>query len=199
MKDYIKALVNYGVAHDLIHEADSRYVYNPVSSDVMHLERGGGTAPKGEPLTAILTALTDDAVRRGLIGDSITERDLFDTRLMGELTPFPHEVHDRFVREYAVSPERGTDWFYNFCGDVNYIRRDRLARDIRWVYESEYGPMNITINLSKPGEGPPRHRGRAPRPPERLPQVSALRRERGLRRPAGSPRAAEPAHGARPA
>lgn len=103
MKDYIKALVNYGVAHDLIHEADSRYVYNRLL-DVMHLERGGGTAPKGEPLTAILTALTDDAVRRGLIGDSITERDLFDTRLMGELTPFPHEVHDRFVREYAVSP-----------------------------------------------------------------------------------------------
>ena len=153
MKDYIKALVNYGVAHDLIHEADSRYVYNRLL-DVMHLERGGGTAPKGEPLTAILTALTDDAVRRGLIGDSITERDLFDTRLMGELTPFPHEVHDRFVREYAVSPERGTDWFYNFCGDVNYIRRDRLARDIRWVYKSEYGPMNITINLSKPEKDP---------------------------------------------
>ena len=153
MKDYIKALVNYGVAHDLIHEADSRYVYNRLL-DVMHLERGGGTAPKGEPLTAILTALTDDAVRRGLIGDSITERDLFDTRLMGELTPIPHEVHDRFVREYAVSPERGTDWFYNFCGDVNYIRRDRLARDIRWVYKSEYGPMNITINLSKPEKDP---------------------------------------------
>ena len=194
MKDYIKALVNYGVAHDLIHEADSRYVYNRLL-DVMHLERGGGTAPKGEPLTAILTALTDDAVRRGLIGDSITERDLFDTHLMGELTPFPHEVHDRFVREYAVSPGRGTDWFYNFCGDVNYIRRDRLARDIRWVYKSEYGPMNITINLSKPEKDP---RAIAA-PPERLPQVSALRRERGLRRPAGSPRAAEPAHGARPA
>ena len=61
MKDYIKALVNYGVAHDLIQEADSRYVYNRLL-DVMHLERGGGTAPKGEPLTAILTALTDDAV-----------------------------------------------------------------------------------------------------------------------------------------
>ena len=153
MKDYIKALVNYGVAHDLIQEADSRYVYNRLL-DVMHLERGGGTAPKGEPLTAILAALTDDAVSRGLIGDSVTERDLFDTRLMGELTPFPHEVHDRFVREYAVSPERGTDWFYNFCGDVNYIRRDRLARDIHWVYKSEYGPMNITINLSKPEKDP---------------------------------------------
>lgn len=153
MKDYIKALVNYGLEHELIQQADSRYVYNRLL-DVMRLERGGGTAPKGEPLTAILTALTDDAVRRGLIGDSVTERDLFDTRLMGELTPFPHEVHDRFVREYAVSPERGTDWFYNFCGDVNYIRRDRLARDIRWVYKSEYGPMNITINLSKPEKDP---------------------------------------------
>ena len=116
---------------------------------------------------------------------------------MGELTPIPHEVHDRFVREYAVSPERGTDWFYNFCGDVNYIRRDRLARDIRWVYESEYGPMNITINLSKPEKDP--RAIAAARRAERLPQVSALRRERGLRRPAGSPRAAEPAHGACPA
>ena len=64
MKDYIKALVNYGVAHDLIQEADSRYVYNRLL-DVMRLERGGGTAPKGEPLTAILAALTDDAVSRG--------------------------------------------------------------------------------------------------------------------------------------
>ena len=66
-------------------------------------------------------------------------RDLFDTKLMGVLTPAPHEVRAKFRSLYAVSPERATDWFYAFSQNTNYIRRDRIARDQKWVYESAYG------------------------------------------------------------
>ena len=81
-------------------------------------------------------------------------RDLFDTKLMGVLTPAPHEVRAKFRSLYAVSPEQATDWFYAFSQNTNYIRRDRIARDQKWVYESAYGPLDITINLSKPEKDP---------------------------------------------
>ena len=81
-------------------------------------------------------------------------RDLFDTKLMGVLTPAPHEVRAKFRGLYAVSPEQATDWFYAFSQNTNYIRRDRIARDQKWVYESAYGPLDITINLSKPEKDP---------------------------------------------
>ena len=73
---------------------------------------------------------------------------------MGVLTPAPHEVRAKFRSLYAVSPERATDWFYAFSQNTNYIRRDRIARDQKWVYESAYGPLDITINLSKPEKDP---------------------------------------------
>ena len=93
-------------------------------------------------------------MQRGLTGGSVTERDLFDTKLMGALTPYPHEVRAEFARRYAVSPEAATDWFYRFSQDTNYIRRDRIARDLKWKYASPYGALDITINLSKPEKDP---------------------------------------------
>ena len=73
---------------------------------------------------------------------------------MGALTPWPREVSSRFRALYELSPETATDWFYRFCQDTNYIRRDRIARDVKWPYPSEYGTLDITINLSKPEKDP---------------------------------------------
>ena len=73
---------------------------------------------------------------------------------MGRLTPPPREVIARFRSLYKESPKKATDWYYEFSQDTNYIRRDRIARDMRWKAETPYGEMDITINLSKPEKDP---------------------------------------------
>ena len=98
--------------------------------------------------------LTEDAVARGVCEDNQVARDLFDTRLMGVLTPAPREVREQFRELYRESPWQATDWFYKFSQDTNYIRRDRIAKDQKWVYEGKYGALDITINLSKPEKDP---------------------------------------------
>ena len=106
-------------------------------------------------LAAVLKELTDDACARGVLEhDSIVYRDLFDTALMGRLTPPPREVVARFRALYAVDPVRATDWYYRFSQDTNYIRRDRIAKDVQWKAETVYGEIDITINLSKPEKDP---------------------------------------------
>ena len=150
---YLDALVRYGIGCGLIEQADACYVKNRLL-EILRLDE----APAGERIHAelpeLLAALTDDAVQRGLTGGSVTERDLFDTKLMGALTPYPHEVRAKFARRYAASPEAATDWFYRFSQDTNYIRRDRIAKDLKWKYASPYGALDITINLSKPEKDP---------------------------------------------
>ena len=154
MKAAIEALIRYGLEAGLIREGDETFVFNRLL-EILHLDEAeDGGAPVPDTLAAILEALSDDAVARGVCADNITARDLFDTSLMGALTPWPHEVRERFSALYAKSPLAATDWYYKFSCDTNYIRRDRIARDVKWVYESEYGPLDITINLSKPEKDP---------------------------------------------
>ena len=81
-------------------------------------------------------------------------RDLFDTRLMGALMPRPSEVTDKFNELYSVSPKAATDYFYKLSQDSDYIRRYRVEKDIKWVTATEYGDLDITINLSKPEKDP---------------------------------------------
>ena len=152
MKGYLDALVNYALDRALIQEGDELWAYNRLL-EVMGLDEAEGEPVEAE-LPEILQALTDDAVRRGLIEDNITARDLFDTKLMGAITPLPHELRKKFAALYEASPEAATDWFYRFSCDTNYIRRDRIRKDLKWVYPCEYGPLDITINLSKPEKDP---------------------------------------------
>ena len=155
MKRYIDALIDHAINCGLIQPEDRTFAFNSIL-DIVGLDAPteNETPPESLPLETILAALTEDAVRRGVAGDSITARDLFDTRLMGAVTPFPHEVRRHFASLYAESPELATDWYYQFSQDTNYIRRDRIQKDRRWVYESAYGPLDITINLSKPEKDP---------------------------------------------
>ena len=151
----IGALVEYGVKTGLIEPDDAIYTRNRL------LEAFGEDDWKEEPpaqyesLGALLDTLCDEAVSRGVIGDGVTARDLFDTKLMGLLTMRPSAVNAKFKALYAQSPEKATDWFYRFCGDCNYIRRERVARDLKWVYrDPRFGDIDITINLSKPEKDP---------------------------------------------
>ncbi len=153
MKGYLDALVNYGLETGLIQPGDETYVFNRLL-EILGLDDAGEGEAVAAPLPEILGALTDDAVRRGLVDDNITARDLYDTRLMGALTPYPHEVRQRFAALYAESPRAATDWYYRFSCDTNYIRRDRIAKDLKWTYDCEYGTLDVTINLSKPEKDP---------------------------------------------
>ena len=152
MKGYLDALVNYALDRALIQEGDELWAYNRLL-EVMGLDEAEGEPVEAE-LPEILTALTDDAVRRGLIEDNITARDLFDTKLMGAILPPPHEVRAIFEGLRVDYPEAATDWYYQFSCDSNYIRRDRIQKDLKWVYPCEYGELDITVNLSKPEKDP---------------------------------------------
>ena len=151
---YLDSLVAYALGTGLAQEADRRVLTNRLL-DILRLDDyTPSTQPLLTDLEQILAGILEDACRRGLCEDNVTARDLYDTRLMGALTPLPHEVIGEFNRRYAVSPQEATDWYYRFSGDTDYIRRYRVSKDIRWIYPSEYGDMDITINLSKPEKDP---------------------------------------------
>ena len=106
-------------------------------------------------LAPVLEELLDDAFARGVLTEnSVVYRDLFDTELMGRLTPRPAQVTAKFQVLYEEDPQKATDWYYRFSQDTNYIRRDRIARDMQWKARTEYGELDITINLSKPEKDP---------------------------------------------
>lgn len=153
----IQQLVQYGVDQGLLSAMDSIYTYNRLL-EILSLPGGApaDSLPAETPggLHALLGLLTDDACKRGVAADTQGGRDLFDTRLMGALTPPPSAVAARFAQKYKASPAEATDWFYRFSQDVNYIREDRIQKDIRWRSATEYGMLDITINMSKPEKDP---------------------------------------------
>ena len=111
--------------------------------------------PENIELAPILEELLDDAHARGVLTEnSVVYRDLFDTELMGRLTPRPAQVIEKFQALYRETPRKATDWYYTFSQDTNYIRRDRIAKDMQWKAPTEYGDLDITINLSKPEKDP---------------------------------------------
>ena len=152
--DEIKALVAYALEKGLIEEADAVWARNRLL-DALGLD---GWEPTGEragaDLEEILGAILDDAAARGLIDGGITGRDLLDTRLMGVLTPRPSAVVARFRSLEKEDPRLATDWYYRFSCDTDYIRRYRIAKDRKWKAPTEYGELDITINLSKPEKDP---------------------------------------------
>ncbi len=151
----IAGLVAYAVDRRLIDPRDKVWAVNRILDALKRpaFEPEAG-APDGRPLHEILEELCSFAVERGVIEDGPTSRDLFDTELMGRLTPRPSEVTAEFIRKYGQSPEAATDWYYKLSCDTNYIRRDRIAKDMKWTAPTEYGELDITVNLSKPEKDP---------------------------------------------
>lgn len=152
----IQQLVNYGLDTGLILPDDAIYIRNQL---LMTMQLDSFTEPESEvcykDLESILKTLVDDAVSRGVCADNSTARDLFDTKLMGVLTPRPSIVRANFEERYEEEgPQAATDWFYKFSQDTDYIRRYRIKRDLKWVTKTPYGDLDITINLSKPEKTP---------------------------------------------
>ena len=154
IETYIDSLVAYAMNTGLAQPVDHQVLTNRLL-DLLHREDYTPSDELlSEDLEEILSGILDYACEQGLCEDNITARDIFDTRIMGALTPMPREVIRCFREKYAVSPREATDWYYTFSCDTDYIRRYRIAKDLRWTYESEYGDLDITINLSKPEKDP---------------------------------------------
>lgn len=152
----VRKLICYGLENNLITADDRIYAAN----SMIHVLKRDEYDPPEEiytdiDLEAVLKEITDYAVENGLIEDSIVYRDLFDTEIMGCLTPRPSEVIAKFRQIYREkSPVDATDFYYKFSCDTDYIRRYRIAKDVKWTSETEYGTLDITINLSKPEKDP---------------------------------------------
>ena len=154
----IAKLTAYALEKELIRPEEQMWAVNAL---LEVLELDGCAMPEQLPaleegeLPVILDALMDDAHARGVLKEnSIVYRDLFDTKIMGALTPRPGQVIDHFQALREEDPRKATDWYYKFSQDTNYIRRDRIAKDMQWKAPTEYGELDITINLSKPEKDP---------------------------------------------
>ena len=154
IETYIDSLVSYAMNRGLAEPVDHQVLTNRLLDILRKDDYEPSDEPQSEDLEEILAGILDYAVAQGLCEDNITARDIFDTRIMGAVTPMPREVVRTFEEKYDRSPVEATDWYYQFSCDTDYIRRYRIAKDMRWKYESTYGEMDITINLSKPEKDP---------------------------------------------
>lgn len=164
----ILELTGYGLATGLIKPEDKIYIVNRLL-ELFGLEEideeAASEYEKTEPFTqdsaenaleGILEEMLRYAADRGLFPeDTITYRDLFDTKIMSVLVPRPSEVRNMFYGLYKhESGQAATDYFYKLSQDTDYIRRYRIKKDLKWTADTEFGTLDITINLSKPEKDP---------------------------------------------
>ncbi len=154
--DLIYELILYAEKNELVSEEDEVYITN----SLLELFERDEYFPKNkvsEPreIHEILEDMMAYAEENGILNDpTATVKDLFDTKIMGKVTPAPSVVRTRFKQLYTISPEEATDDYYRFSKATNYIRADRIKKDEKWMVDSEYGKIDITINLSKPEKDP---------------------------------------------
>ena len=151
----IKKLITYGLEKELFKEQDKIYVTNQVI-DALQLDEYVEPAETytDVDIESTLKEILDYAVEKGIIEDSIVYRDLFDTRIMGLMMPRPSEVTEKFYNLYQQDALKATDYFYQISCDSDYIRRYRIKKDLKWLTDTEYGQLEITVNLSKPEKDP---------------------------------------------
>lgn len=153
--DDIQRLISYALKNELIAQEDIYVIRNQLM-EVFQLTdwQESNAECNDDTVDEILAPLIEYACQNGIISDTANSRDLFDTKLMGILTPMPREVTAEFHRNYEKSPEAATDWYFDFCKQLNYVRKGRIEKDLKWTYESKYGTLDITINRSKPEKDP---------------------------------------------
>lgn len=160
IQEAVKSLVAYGINTGLVVEEDKIYTTNRIleilklddlSEEVVVDE----DSVKVDDLEDILKVILDYAAENNLLEeDSIVYRDLFDTKVMSTLLGRPSDVIKKFYELYEKDPVAATDYYYKLSCDSDYIRRYRIKRDMKWIAKTEYGDLDITINLSKPEKDP---------------------------------------------
>lgn len=154
MNRLINELLTYGIEKGLVKADDRIYTVNRLLELFDLYEFEEQQIEEKRPLCYILEDMLKYAVSKGMIEDTIAQRDLFDTKIMGLLTPPPSVVRGEFAQKAAISAKAATDYYYEFSKATNYIRTDRIIKDEKWITDSAYGPIDITINLSKPEKDP---------------------------------------------
>ena len=154
IETYLESLVSYAMNCGLAEPEDHNYLINRLLELLQMDAYTPSQEEQTEDIEQILDGILTFAVEKGLCAGDITSRDLFDTKIMGAITPMPREVIRTFREKYARDPQEATDWYYQFSGDTDYIRRYRIAKDMRWRVDSDFGEMDITVNLSKPEKDP---------------------------------------------
>ncbi|MBQ2998342.1 MAG: UDP-glucose--hexose-1-phosphate uridylyltransferase [Oscillospiraceae bacterium] len=154
IETYIDALVSYAMNTGLAQPEDHRVLVNRILDLLGKPDYEPSDEPQPDDIEEILKGILEYAVENGLCDDNITAKDIFDTRIMGAITPMPREIIRTFWEKYENDPVEATDWYYKFSCDTDYIRRYRIKKDMRWKYECEYGELDVTINLSKPEKDP---------------------------------------------
>lgn len=153
----IQRLILYSIQNHLITKDDELVVRN-LLMDALHVadwkDPSDGEFQPDMPIDDILTPLIDYACENGVIENTTANRDLFDTKLMGIVTPMPREIIRDFREQYEKSPAAATDWYFDISQKLNYVRAGRIAKDLKWTYDSEFGKLDITINRSKPEKDP---------------------------------------------
>lgn len=151
----IEKLLAYSLEKKFIEKEDITYSRNRLLAifGLNDCEKVEGNFEIEKPYD-ILNRMCNWAVQNKLIEDTFDERDLFDTKVIGELIPRPSEIIKKFSEDYKISPEKATDNYYKFSQDTNYIRVDRIAKNLHWFSKTEYGDIEITVNLSKPEKDP---------------------------------------------
>ena len=154
IETYIDSLISHAIKCGLAEPVDRQVLVNRLLDLLRKDDYEPADEPLVEDLEEILSGILDYAVSNGLCDDGITAKDIFDTRIMGAVTPMPREIIRTFNEKYSANPIDATDWYYKLSCDTDYIRRYRIKKDMRWKYESDYGELDITINLSKPEKDP---------------------------------------------
>lgn len=149
----VKSLVRYAIDNEMIEKWDEIWAINTVCQ-ALNMDSFEDCEAENAELEYILASILDYAVENGLCEDSVVYRDLFDTKIMGLLTPRPSEVISKFQFLYIRDKKSATDYYYKLCQDSDYIRRYRIKNDLKWITKTEYGDIDITINLSKPEKDP---------------------------------------------
>ena len=156
ISELVNELVEYGCKKGLVESSDKIFVTNSLL-ELFQVTDYKVSQNKKEPrsIEVILNDMLEYAFENKIIeDDSITTKDLFDTKIMGLITPRPSEVRKKFLELYKKSPKEATDYYYQLSKATNYIREDRIVKDEKWAVDSEYGKIDITINLSKPEKDP---------------------------------------------
>ena len=151
----VQNLINYGIRHNLITNDDVFLVRN-LMMDALCLTdwKDSVIEDTSDNIEELLNPIVEYACKQGIIPNTTNSRDLFDTKIMGYLTMMPHEVIHTFRKKYSIRPEEATEWYYTYSWQTNYVRAGRIAKDLKWTYETEYGTLDVTINLSKPEKDP---------------------------------------------
>ncbi|MBQ7007472.1 MAG: galactose-1-phosphate uridylyltransferase, partial [Oscillospiraceae bacterium] len=151
----VQKLIDYSIKNELITNDDVYVVRNQLM-DALKLSdwKDSNAEYCDEAIDEILAPVIEYACENSIIQDTANSRDLFDTKLMGILTPMPREVIAEFNKRYTVNPKDASDWYFDFSKKLNYVRAGRIERDLKWTYNCEYGTIDITINCSKPEKDP---------------------------------------------